>query len=412
MNIDSALEKIYSLKQFHVKLGLDNITNLLNHIGNPQEKLRTIHVAGSNGKGSTCSFLASILQELGYKVGLYTSPHFVKFNERIRVNGKIITDEEIIDFLETNKNYIDEFRPTFFEITTAMAFNYFKKKEVDFGIIETGLGGRLDATNIITPEASVITSISFEHSHILGNTLEKIAYEKGGIIKDNVPVFIGKLPDEATNEIAEIANFKQAKVYKISDMDFKLLENRKELFKNIELKGRHQIANASLAINVISNILSVSDYKVLKRGLDNVVRNTGIQGRYEYFGKNKNVIFDAAHNLEGIQIFIEEFKKDIVKFDNCNLIFGAMRDKQIGEMLSILSPSFSKIFVTSTNYDRAATAEEIFLIAKQKNIDVSQIKDPAAIVEKQIKSDNNTCLVVLGSIYLLGEIKKKLIFKN
>jgi dihydrofolate synthase/folylpolyglutamate synthase len=190
MNIDLALEKIYSLKQFNVKLGLDNIKALLNHIGNPQNNLKAIHIAGSNGKGSTCSFISSILQENGFKVGLYTSPHFINFNERIRINGTEISDSEIIEFLENNKKYVDKYQPTFFEITTAMAFDYFNRKNVEYAVIETGLGGRLDATNVLIPLASVITPISLEHSHILGDSLEKIAYEKGGIIKSGIPVLI------------------------------------------------------------------------------------------------------------------------------------------------------------------------------------------------------------------------------
>ncbi|MCW8850070.1 MAG: Mur ligase family protein, partial [Melioribacteraceae bacterium] len=231
MNIDTALEKIYSLKQFSVKLGLDNITNLLNHLGNPQKELKTIHVAGSNGKGSTCSFLASILMEFGYKVGLYTSPHLVKFNERIRINSIEISDKDIIEFLDSNKSYIDKYAPTFFEITTALAFNYFAARNVDYAIIETGLGGRLDATNVLNPLASVITSISLEHSHILGDTLEKIAYEKGGIIKNRIPIFIGDLPFEAEKKIESIAKERSSELVKQKD-SLKVYDNKFDLQLN------------------------------------------------------------------------------------------------------------------------------------------------------------------------------------
>ena len=218
MNIDQALEKIYSLKQFHIKLGLDNIRNLLEHLDNPHQGLNCFHIAGSNGKGSTCSFLASILQEYGYKVGLYTSPHFVSFNERIRINGVAIDDNYIINFLEKNKSYIDNYKPTFFEITTALAFHYFQNEDIDYAVIETGLGGRLDATNVIDPIASVITSISYEHTHILGDSLEQIAAEKGGIIKKNRPVFIGDIPDEAQNVLSSIAQKNNSIVYSISNI--------------------------------------------------------------------------------------------------------------------------------------------------------------------------------------------------
>lgn len=415
MNIDSALEKIYSLKQFHVKLGLDNITELLNYINNPQKSLKTFHIAGSNGKGSTCSFIASILQEYGYRVGLYTSPHLVRFNERIRINGIEISDEDIINFLERNKSYIDKKSPTFFEITTALAFEYFKENDVDYAVIETGLGGRLDATNVLNPLASVITSISLEHTHILGNTLEDIASEKGGIIKENTPVFIGDLENEAVIKICTIAEEKKSELYQLSDS---LIRDKDHLSLNIGsqkleissngLKGDHQIKNAALAIYTINTILGLDNNKLFKKGLDNVIQNSGIQGRYEKYGSGRNVIFDAAHNLEGVQIFINEFAKENSSINKNSLIFGAMKDKNIPEMLKLLSPYFHTIYVTSTKYERAATAEEIKSIADQLNINVTIENSPHKVVEEFSTSKKNECLVVIGSIYLLGDIKIKL----
>lgn len=415
MNIDLALEKIYSLKQFHVKLGLDNITNLLNQIGNPQNILKIFHVAGSNGKGSTCSFLASILQEYGFKIGLYTSPHFVNFNERIRINGTPISDEYIIEFLEKNKKYIDEKKPTFFEITTALAYEYFKYSKVDYAIIETGLGGRLDATNTIKPLASIITSISLEHSHILGNTLEKIAYEKSGIIKQNIPVFIGILSTEATQTIKKIAADKNCALFCLDETQVELTSNieigvAKKSYKinNVGLKGNHQQKNAALAVKALQNTLRLTDYKLIDKGLDNVVANTGIQGRYERFSKTPNIILDAAHNLEGVSSFIHEFKKEFDNYKNRILIFGAMKDKDIGKMLSMLIPFFTKIYVTSTNYERAATSSEIKQIANENNIMVEETYKPNDIICLHQKSGIESCLVILGSIYLLGDIKRKL----
>lgn len=415
MNIDLALEKIYSLKQFHVKLGLDNITNLLDYLGNPQCELKTIHVAGSNGKGSTCSFLSSILQEHGYSVGLYTSPHFVRFNERIKVNEKEIDDYNIINFLEKHKDYIDEHKPTFFEITTALAFEYFKDLNVDYAIIETGLGGRLDATNVLKPLASVITSISLEHSHILGDSLEKIAFEKGGIIKNNTPVFCGLLPDSAKNTIEEIAKKKNCAQYNLkeyitldeNDCMLKIEDSIYEI-KDIGLKGKHQLLNAGLAVLVIKTIINNIREDKFNIGLKNVVMNSGIQGRYERIGQFKNVIFDAAHNLEGVEIFCAEFKKEISLYKSRTLIFGAMRDKEIGKMLNLLKNYFDNIFVTSTNYERAAKSSEIKKIADKLNIKVEEIIEPWHQVNKFCDSNKQNCLVVLGSIYLLGEIKKYL----
>ena len=197
MDVETSLQKLFSLHTFGIKLGLENTINFLAHLGNPQKQLKTIHVAGSNGKGSTSSFIASILQETEYKTGLYTSPHFVKFNERIVINGRQIDDEYIAGFVSENEKYIDDNQLTFFEVTTAMAFKYFLEEETDICVIETGLGGRLDATNVLNSLAVVITTISLEHTNVLGNTLSEIATEKSAIIKNGVNVFTGKLKDEA-----------------------------------------------------------------------------------------------------------------------------------------------------------------------------------------------------------------------
>ncbi|MCB9250565.1 MAG: bifunctional folylpolyglutamate synthase/dihydrofolate synthase [Ignavibacteriales bacterium] len=383
MNIDSALEKIYSLKQFHVKLGLDNIKKLLNHIGNPQEKLKIIHVAGSNGKGSTCSFLASILQEHGYKVGLYTSPHFVRFNERIRINGIEISDDEIIIFLDENKNFIEEESPTFFEIATAMAFQHFKKYKVDFAVIETGLGGRLDATNTIVPLASVITSISLEHTKILGNTIEKIAYEKGGIIKNKIPLFIGKLPKEAKVTLVKIAEEKKSIVIDITNHltiiknGFKLkLKKAEQKFKLKTLIGTHQNYNAALAIKTLNEIISKLDYNKIQNGLDNVINNSGLQGRFQKISESPKVIFDAAHNLEGVKVFIKLFKKEFKNYKTCTLIYGALNDKNNKQMLTLLQSYFIKVYVTSINNERSETTKNLISITKSLKMDASKTNYP------------------------------------
>ncbi len=417
MNIDVALEKIYSLKQFHIKLGLENITNLLNHIGNPQKELKTFNIAGSNGKGSTCSFISSILQEHGFKVGLYTSPHFVRFNERIRINGLEINDDEIIDFLEKNKNYVDKEKPTFFEITTALAFQHFYKNKVDYAVIETGLGGRLDATNTITPLASVITSISLEHTRILGNTFEKIAFEKAGIIKNKRPVLIGKLPTKGKNVIKEIAEEKKSKLFdikdfaKISSNNFSLkLKNGKQKFHFSSLSGRHQQFNAALAIKTLDVVVKNLNYNKICLGLDNVIKNTGLQGRFEIVNETPLIIFDSAHNAEGIKSFITQFKKYYYKFSDCILLYGALNDKNNKQMLSILKPYFNKVYVTFIKNERSETVKNLYNIASSLNMNVLKTNFPEKIIKSfKTKKNKNSCLVVLGSIYLIGEIKLKLL---
>jgi len=258
MNIQEALNKIYAMHQFDIKLGLGRVKKLLELIGNPHKELKYIHIAGSNGKGSTASFIASILMEAGYKVGLYTSPHFVRFNERIRINGIEIDDNYIAGFINSIEQIIEQEKPTFFEITTALAFKYFCDNKPDFVVLETGLGGRLDATNVIDPLASVITSISLEHTNILGETLEKIAFEKAGIIKPGKPVFTGSLPLEALEVIRKRTAKMNSHLFTFNKFA-QNIEKSVNIFLDKKiihiyrtgLSGNHQFHNAALAVKEI-----------------------------------------------------------------------------------------------------------------------------------------------------------------
>lgn len=416
MNIETALNKLFSLHQFGVKLGLENITNLLNFIGNPQEKLKVFHIAGSNGKGSTASFLSSILMEAGYKVGQFTSPHFVKFNERIRINGVEIADEYVADFVEDLDSYITEFRPTFFELTTALAFKYFAESNVDFVVLETGLGGRLDATNTVIPLASIITTISLEHSHILGNSLQRIAFEKSGIIKQNTPIFVGLLPSEAEQEISKAAAAKSSKMFKlnkyiIAGKDFVSIDlgrNNVKLYTT-PLRGYHQLNNAALAILAVSEIIAKIEVKNILDGIDNVIINSGISGRYEIYEQKPRIIFDSAHNPEGIDSFIDEYKKEWLGYKKRVVIFSAMKDKNTLAMIKKIKNYFDKIYFTNINYERAATAEQLLEIAETVDVNAEKLIDKTGFI-KNFKNNysKDDCLVVIGSIYLLGEIKTEL----
>ncbi|MFB3057718.1 MAG: folylpolyglutamate synthase/dihydrofolate synthase family protein, partial [Ignavibacteriaceae bacterium] len=254
MDIISALEKLFTLHTFGVKLGLDNIKHFLSFIGNPQLKLKTIHIAGSNGKGSTAAFIASILMEAGYKVGLYTSPHFVRYNERITINGKQIDDKPVAEFITIHWDYIVEHQLTFFEVTTAIAFEYFYNNKVDYAIIETGLGGRLDATNVLNPLAVVITSISLEHTNVLGNKIPLIAQEKAAIIKKDTRVFTAILPKEADTIVEQKCKEENSELFRLDeyinekDDVLELYTEEIELDEwNVPLKGRYQIYNSALA---------------------------------------------------------------------------------------------------------------------------------------------------------------------
>jgi dihydrofolate synthase / folylpolyglutamate synthase len=415
MDVENSLKKLFSLHSFGIKLGLDNIKNFLSQIGNPYKDLKTFHIAGSNGKGSTSSFLASILMEYNYKVGLYTSPHFVRFNERIKINGEEIPDEYISSFMNKYDPLIDELQLTFFEVTTAMAFEYFKANKVDYAVIETGLGGRLDATNVITPMASIITSISLEHTKILGNSIEEIAAEKGGIIKKGIPVFIGKLPPKALDVIEKKCLKTGSELFKIIEYinekkhSFELYTDELELdVWTMPLKGGYQKYNAALAGLVITKIFDESDSNIIERGIKDVIKNTGIQGRYEFYNINPDIIFDSAHNPEGIKNFLSEFAKDRAKYSRKAVLFGAMRDKAVEDMLAMLWEYFDEIHITTINYERASTIDELKTIADKMGLNVFVEENPVEYITGFEKKEVKSVLVVLGSMYILGEIKTQL----
>ncbi len=415
MDVDSSLKKLFSLHNFGIKLGLENTTNFLNHIGNPQNVLKTIHVAGSNGKGSTASFIASILQEFGYKTGLYTSPHFIKFNERIQINGLQIGDDYIANFVTENENYIDKNELTFFEVTTALAFKYFLESGTDYCIIETGLGGRLDATNVLNPLAVVITTISLEHTNVLGNTLKQIAFEKAAIIKPNSKVFTGYLEPEAALVIEEKCNKTNSELFQLKnffpDGSTLKIECNEIHFESIELplKGKYQKNNAALALLTVSKTFGLNDVIKFIEGIKNVSKNTCIQGRYECFHENPAIIFDSAHNSESIENFLTVFEKESIHCRRKVLLFGAMRDKALGQMLQTLKSYFDEIVLTEIDYERSAKMNDLLQICKQNNINAIQTNDPANFVRNFITRDKSECLVVLGSIYLVGEVKSKLL---
>jgi len=416
MDVETSLKKLFALHVFGVKLGLDNTINFLEHLGNPQKNLKTFHIAGSNGKGSTASFISSILQEFDYKTGLYTSPHFVKFNERIMINGKQIDDDFIARFVEDYEDYINIYKLTFFEVTTAMAFKYFYENHTDYCVIETGLGGRLDATNVLSPIAVVITSISFEHTNILGNTIKEITGEKSAIIKSGAKVFIGKLIDEAENLVEEKCTEQSTELYKLNDY---INEHREyvELYTDeielddwtMPLKGRYQKYNAALAGLTVSKTLFIDDTKKIRAGIKNVISNTGIQGRYEYFHREPTIIFDSAHNPEGVSNFLSEFRIEKDKYNKCSLLFGVMKDKSINEMLSLLNPVFDNFYLTDINYERAAKASELLISCNQLGISAAIVNSSVEFVGNFLSQNKKDCLVVLGSMYLLGEIKAGLL---
>jgi len=416
MDVSVSLKKLFSLHTFGIKLGLENTIRFLEHLGNPQRFLKTIHIAGSNGKGSTSSFIASILQESGYKIGLYTSPHFVKFNERIAINGKQIDDEYIARFVEEYEYYIDEHQLTFFEVTTAMAFKYFRETKTDYCVIETGLGGRLDATNVLNPLAVVITTINLEHTNVLGNTIAQIASEKAAIIKNATKAFAGILKKDAIDIVEQKCKETKSQLFQLKDFISDgenninvIIDENIPIEMNPPLRGKYQKYNAALAVLAVSKTFPNINKEKYLLGISNVVRNTGLQGRYEYFHRKPDIIFDSAHNPEGIENFLNEFSKEVDLYRNRVLLFGAMRDKAIGEMLKMLSGYFNQFIITGINYERAASLEEISQECNRLNINYSTIKEPGEFIRKFKKRSKDECLIVLGSMYLIGEIKAALV---
>ncbi len=311
------------------KKDLSNILLLSGHLGNPQENFKSIHVAGTNGKGSTSHMLASILQEAGYKVGLYTSPHLKDFRERIRINGKVISKQFVIGFIKRNKTFFEKNQLSFFEMTVGMAFDYFAKQNIDIAVIEVGLGGRLDSTNIITPELSVITNIGFDHMKFLGNTLEKIAGEKAGIIKQNIPVVIGETQMETKTVFETKVKAVNSTIYFADQLVNSVLES--------DLKGSYQTHNIKTVIQSIT-VLRALGFQIseseLKKGLLSVVKNTGLQGRWQVLGQNPKIICDTAHNKEGLTQAIEQLQSE--QFDKLHIVFGVVKDKDLNALIPLL----------------------------------------------------------------------------
>lgn len=311
------------------KKDLTNTHLLINHLGNPQKNLKCIHVAGTNGKGSSSHMLASILQEAGYKVGLYTSPHLKDFRERIKINGIEISENFVCEFITKNKVFFESNDISFFEMSVGLAFEYFAKEKVDIAIIEVGMGGRLDATNIITPLVSVITNIGLDHVQFLGNTLEAVAFEKAGIIKPNIPVVIGEYTPETKAVFLAKAKENNSDIYFASDLI-------SETFPS-DLVGDYQLRNKKTVLQTIAVLNKEKEFRItpenIKSGLLHVVKNTGLQGRWQQLGNSPKIICDTAHNKDGLEIVLNQIQKET--FDTLHIVLGVVNDKDLDEILPL-----------------------------------------------------------------------------
>lgn len=380
------------------KPGLENITKLCAFFGNPQEKLKTIHIGGTNGKGSTSNMLASVLQEQGYSVGVYNSPHLIDFTERLKVNGENCEKEFVFDFIQKLKNIPQEIRPSFFEFTTIMAFEYFYQKNVDFAIIEVGLGGRLDSTNIITPLVAAITNVDLDHQNILGDTLVEIANEKAGIVKPKIPIISGDDRVVVKNIIREKASLLQSDF-----IDASLLQPN----FNTDLKGNYQFKNIKVVVALVNELrkqnIQISE-NALECGLLKVHQNTNFIGRWFQFSETPLVICDTAHNQAGLEMVFSQLN-EIDKFKH--IVLGFVNDKKIDEVLKILPNNAKYYFVKpAINRGRSPIEYENLLILSKIDYQIFNAVD-AGYQAAKINCASNHMIFVGGSNFVVGEFLEK-----
>lgn len=402
------------------KADLKNTLTICNFLGNPQNRIKTIHVAGTNGKGSVSHILAAILQENGYKTGLYTSPHLKDFRERIKINGDMIAEAFLIDFVKKTKSIAEEINPSFFELTFVMALEYFADQKVDVAVIETGLGGRLDSTNVIMPLLSVITNISLDHQDILGETLAEIAYEKAGIIKTNIPVVIGEaIPEtklvfqhkakETDSEIifAEEEYAVVSSKYDTRKLETEVLNKERKTIDNyqLDLNGHYQEKNlltVLASVDMLKNHFVLKDEKI-KFALSNVKNLTGLHGRWEIIRENPTVALDVAHNEDGIRQLIRQISSSV--YQKLHIVFGMVKDKDIEKVLEQL-PLNATYYFTSAQNPRALPENELLEKAKRHHLKGNSYGG----VKEALKSALGTAsekdlIVVCGSVFVVAEVE-------
>lgn len=425
MNTTDFSKWINSFHRFGIKLDLNRIKHLCKKLENPQNKYKTIHVAGTNGKGSVCTLLESILRENHYKTGMYTSPHLECFEERIKVKNKKISKEELTKIYKKLKPITDEMQnkninPTYFEVTTAMAFEYFKQKNVDTAVIEVGLGGKYDATNIVKPACSVITNVTLEHQNTLGKTIEEIAAQKAGIIKKETTV-ITAAEKKALKIIKKTAKSKNAPLIIVNKKDWKrnFFSDKKQIFtvktknENYEIEtkliGKYQGENIAIAINTVEH-LKKQGIKISKKHIENGIKKTFNSGRTEIIQKNPYIIIDGAHNPEAVKKLTQTILNDF-KYKKLILIIGILKDKDIKEILEPLVSIADEIIITKTDNKRAAATQLLEKIIikidpNKKTTSKENVKD--AVLEGLNISKKEDLILITGSLYTVGESLKEL----
>ena len=390
------------------KPGLQTTFALDDHFGHPHQKYKTIHIAGTNGKGSSSHTLAAILQSQGYKVGLYTSPHLVDFRERIRVNGECVPEQYVIDFVEENRAFFEPLHPSFFELTTAMALKYFAEQEVDYAVIEVGLGGRLDCTNIITPILSIITNISFDHTQFLGNTLAEIAGEKAGIIKPGVPVVIGEYLPETRPVFENKAKAENAPMLFAQDFDAEHLENCETCDVDMELKGSYQERNKKTilaALHILRQKLAISD-EAIREGFAHVCELTGLRGRWEKLNDAPLTICDTGHNLAGWSYLAPQI--NAVKAETKHIVFGMVDDKDVAHVLQLLKEKMEnrvKYYWTQPSTKRAIPVEKLSELALKLGLHGNSYHSVKEAYNAAIgNAEEGDFIFVGGSSYVVADL--------
>jgi len=405
VNYTELIEWLFSQLPMYQKQGasayrkdLHNTILLSDYLGNPEKEIKTIHVAGTNGKGSTSSMIASVLQEAGYKVGLYTSPHLEDFRERIKINEKRISKKFVSEFILEHKPFFESHNLSFFEMTVGLAFDYFKKEKVDVAIIEVGMGGRLDSTNIITPLVSVITNIGLDHTQFLGNSIIEIASEKAGIIKPNIPVVIGEYTSQTREVFEQKTQTNHSEIYFASDL---ISETPKS-----DLIGKYQEKNKKTVLQTIKVLQENELFKISKQdisnGFLNVVKNTGLLGRWQTLQENPKIICDTAHNKNGLEIVLEEIQRE--KYNQLHIVLGAVNDKDLDSVLPLF-PKQAKYYFCKPNVPRGLETS----ILQQKAIAFSLNGKTYSSVKNALKSAKRNAastdlIFVGGSTFVVAEV--------
>lgn len=430
MNYQQTLDFLYSQLPMFQRIGapayksnLNNTIEICSILGNPEQKFHSIHIAGTNGKGSVAHIVASVLQEAGYKVGLYTSPHLTDFRERIRINGKKIPQEKVVQFVQSNKSLFNKIEPSFFEYTFGMAIRYFAEENIDIAIMETGMGGRLDSTNVVKSIISVITNIGFDHTQFLGDTLQKIATEKAGIIKSKIPIIIGETQEEIQSVFEEIAKTNQSEIYfadkeyslrckksenpVVDEIKFDVLKKGEVFIEDLQtdLSGKYQLKNLVTAHKII-DLLQEHGFSIsinhIKQGFKNTRQNTGLAGRWQVLNKYPLTICDTGHNVDGIRGNIEQLAE--ITHERLHIVFGLVNDKNIEPILNIL-PQNAIYYFCKANIPRGLDQYQLKEMAKHKGLIGNGYKsvDQAYKTASQ-HANTNDLIFIGGSTFVVAEV--------